>query len=134
MVKSCGDNIRIGSNVRILGWEHLDVEYNISIHDNCYIDATGGLTLENNVSIAHSSSILTTNHGWSDTTLPIKYNPIKKSPVHIKSDVWVGCGCRILNGVTIYSRAVVAAGAVVNKDVEENSVYGGVPAKKIKDI
>lgn len=134
LIKSCGDNIRIGSNVRILGWEKLKMGSNISIHDNCYIDAEGNLEIEDNVSIAHATSILTTEHQWQDTSTPIKYNPLLYKKAIIKKDVWIGCGCRILSGITINERSIVAAGAVVNRDIEGNSLYAGVPAKLIKRI
>ena len=66
--------------------------------------------------------------------MPIKYNPSVCSPIVVNDDVWIGCGCRILAGVEIGDRVVIAAGAVVNKNVERNSLYAGVPAKKIKSI
>ena len=100
----------------------------------CYIDGAGGIEIGNDVSIAHSSSILSTNHTWNDVTVPIKYNKETFSKVTIENDVWIGCGCRILAGVTLHERSVIAAGAVVTSTVESNSVYGGIPAKLIKKI
>ena len=55
-------------------------------------------------------------------------------PVTIGNDVWIGGNCTILPGVTIGNNVVIAAGAVVTKDVPDNCIVGGVPAKKIKDI
>ena len=55
-------------------------------------------------------------------------------PVKIGKNVWIGAHATILPGVTIGDNAIIAAGAVVTKDVEKNAVAGGVPAKKIKDI
>ncbi len=55
-------------------------------------------------------------------------------PVNIGNDVWIGGNCTILPGVTIGNNVVIAAGAVVTKDVPDNSVVGGVPAKVIKQI
>lgn len=134
LVKSCGDNVKIGTNVQILGWEKLSIGTNVSIHSNCYIDAYGEIEIRDNVSIAHNSTILSTNHGWSDLSLPIKYNPMIPEKVIVYDDVWIGCGCRILAGVKIESRSVVAAGAVVNKDVKHRTIVGGIPAKVIKEI
>lgn len=57
-----------------------------------------------------------------------------KKPIIVKDKVWIGAGAMILQGVTVHEGAVIAAGAVVNKDVEAYTVAGGVPAKKIKDI
>lgn len=55
-------------------------------------------------------------------------------PVHIGNDVWIGGNVTILPGVTIENNVVVAAGAVVTKDIPDNTLVCGVPAKKIKDI
>ncbi|GGW22064.1 acyltransferase [Arenibacter certesii] len=134
MLKSCGDNVKIGTNVQILGWNNLQLGNNISIHSNCYIDAYGGIYIGDNVSIAHNTSILSTNHDYKDNKLPIKYNPTLESPVIISQDVWIGCGCRILAGVKINERSIIAAGAVVNKEVKMKTIVGGVPAKLIKQI
>lgn len=134
LIKECGDNIRIGSNVQILGWQGLQLGSNISIHNNCYIDSSGGIVVKDNVSIAHNTSVLSTTHSYEDERQPIKYNKIILDSVNIQSDVWVGCGCRILAGVNIGERSIIAAGAVVNKDVTSKTIVGGVPAKKIKDI
>ena len=92
------------------------------------------LLLGNDISIAHNTSILSSNHTWNDTNIAIKYNKEIFSKVTIKNDVWIGCGVRILAGVTINTRSIVAAGAVVNKTFDEKSLIGGVPAKLIKNI
>lgn len=133
-VKDCGDNIRIGKNVSLLNTQGLVLGNNISIHDNCYIDAAGGIDIGDNVSIAHNSSLISSNHSWEDLNTPIKYNPLIPAKITINEDVWIGCGCRILAGVMISCRTIIAAGAVVNKNMESNSIYGGVPAKLIKKI
>jgi len=106
----------------------------VSVHDNCYFDAYGGLIIGNNVSVAHNSSVLTFDHTWGSSNVPIKYNVVKSGPVSIHDDVWIGCGARILSGVTVKSRSVVAAGAVVTGNFESNVVIGGVPAKVLKRI
>lgn len=59
---------------------------------------------------------------------------MKLAPVEIENDVWIGCGVRIMAGVTIHKRSIVAAGAVVTKDIDSGSLVGGVPAKMIKEI
>ena len=55
-------------------------------------------------------------------------------PIHLGKKVWIGSGAIVLPGVTIGDNSVIAAGSVVTKDVPENSVYGGNPAKLIKKI
>ena len=132
VAKQCGKNVVIKEMVILENVQELVIGNNVSIHPFCYIEALGGVEISDNVAIAHSSSILSVNHTWGVESSPIKYNPIEKKRVLIEEDVWIGCGCRILAGVTVHSHSVVAAGAVVSKDVETNTVVGGVPATLIK--
>jgi len=132
--KSCGDNVFIGSNVTIKNINNLIVGESVSIHSNSYLDCAGGVFIGNNVSIAHNSSIVSFEHSWEETSLAIKYNPTVLKSVTILDDVWVGCGVRILSGASISARVVVAAGSVVKGNVEGNSLYAGVPAKKIREL
>ena len=134
LAKKIGDNVSIGRSVEIKNWEHLTIGSNVSIHKDCYIEAIGGVVIGDDVSIAHASSILSSEHTWEHSDIPIRSNPLKVSPVSIDNDVWIGCGVRILSGVTISSRVVVASGAVVTKSIESNLLVAGVPAIKKKDI
>ncbi|WP_252501998.1 acyltransferase [Sporosarcina sp. Marseille-Q4943] len=130
----CGENIYIGKGVILKNIEHLTLGSNISIHAYNYIDAAGGITIGDNVSIANQSSLISFEHTWEEDNIPIKYNKVKKERIVIQNDIWIGTGCRILSNVTLYRRSIVAAGAVVNKDVLPNTIVGGIPARKIKDI
>lgn len=129
-----GDNLSIGANTIIKNWRNFSCGDNVSIHENCMIDCDGKIKIGDNVSIAHATSLVAANHTWDNILVPIKYNPLIKKGIVIEDDVWIGCGVRILDGVTIKSRSVIAAGAVVNKNIEERSLVGGVPAKLIKRI
>ncbi|MEK0363757.1 acyltransferase [Pseudomonas sp. CBC3] len=133
-VKSFNRNSYIGTHVVLKNIKNMHVGENFSLHDFCYIDAVGNIQIGNNVSIAHGSSLISFNHTWGSTELPIKYNPVKVAPIVIEDDVWIGCGVRIMPGVTIGARSIVAAGSVVVKDVPANTIVGGVPAKVIKKI
>ena len=134
LAKKIGKNVYFGRSIEIIGWKNVTIGSNVSIHKGCYLIAEGGLQIGDNVSIAHSCSLLTTQHSYLDDTDSIRYNEIIMLPLKICNDVWIGCGCRIMAGVTIHNRAVVGAGSVVTKDVPDHSVVVGVPAKKIKDI
>lgn len=128
---ACGDNVMIGRGCEIRGWPGLSFGRNVTLHLNSYIDASGGVTIGNEVSIAHGCSILSFEHTWADLSVPIKYNPLSHQAVEIQDDVWVGCGVRILAGSTVVSRSIVAAGAVVTRGTYGPGVFGGVPAKLI---
>lgn len=134
LAKGCGANVYVGPYVELRCGERLVVGANVSIHRGCLIDATGGVAIGDDVSIAHASTVLSTEHTWDDASTPIKYNPVRLAAVRIENDVWIGCGCRILAGVTIRTRSVVAAGAVVAGDVEGGVVVAGVPARVVKSI
>lgn len=130
----CGRNVSISENVWIYKFKTLSIGDNVSIHQMCYIDAGGGIDIGNNVAIAHSSTVISAEHTYSDLDISIKYNPVILKKTIIEEDVWIGCGARILGGVIIHSHSIVAAGAVVVKDVPTHTIVGGVPAKKIKQI
>ena len=134
LAKNCGKNVVIFPNVFFAHLDKISFGSNVSIHPMTYIDGCGEVTIGDDVSIAHNCSILSTNHQWDDYSVPIKYNKLIKKSVLIKNDVWLGCGVRILAGVTVESRVVIAAGAVVSKNVPGNMIVGGVPAKMIKKI
>jgi len=134
MVNTIGSSVYIARNVTIKNPSLLRIGSNVSIHTSCYIDAAGGCSIGSNVSIAHASSIITFDHTWGESSVPIKYNPITKSDVSIDDDVWIGCGVRIMSGVSIGSRSIVAAGAVVTKDLAPGALYAGIPAKLLKYI
>ena len=85
-----------------------------------------------NVMIGPNTLISTVNHPL--TTMGRRQHLGIAKPVKIGDDVWIGGNVTILPGVTIGNNVVVAAGAVVTKDLTDNALYGGVPARKIKDI
>lgn len=134
-LKKCGTKVYFGNSVYIESPHKLSLGKNISIHHQCTLICSGEIEIHDDVSIAHSSSIVSTNHTWQDLNVAIKYNPVVGEKITIQNDVWIGCGVRILAGVIIPSRSIIAAGAVVTKKLTDTgSLYGGIPAKKIRDI
>jgi acetyltransferase-like isoleucine patch superfamily enzyme len=90
----------------------------------------GGITIEDNVLIGPQVKLVTENHPLD----PATRKGLITKPILIKRNAWVGAGATILPGVTIGENSVVAAGAVVSKDVPENTVVGGIPAKFLKNV
>lgn len=112
----CGINIKLGKNV--------------FINSGCCFQDHAGIEIGEGTLIGHQVVIATINHAQD----PVSRADMFPKPVKIGKNVWIGAHATILPGVTIGDNAIIAAGAVVTKDVEKNAVAGGVPAKKIKDI
>lgn len=103
---------------------------NIFINHACSFLDIGGITLEDDVMIGPKVNLITENHPLD----PKDRKTLLIQPIVIKRNAWIGAGATILPGVTIGENAVVAAGAVVSKDVPDNSIVAGIPAKVVKTI
>lgn len=97
------------------------------INAYCRLDARGGIDIGENVSISNGVIILTADHDMDTADMEGR-----KRKVTIEDYVWIGTRAMIMPGVTIQKGAVVAAGAVVTKDVASFDVVAGVPAKPIR--
>ena len=107
-----GDNTRIGLHNTIIG----------------------PVTIGSHVNLAQGITVTALNHNFSQSDKRIDEQGVSTNQVVIGDDVWIGANATILPGVTIGSHCVVAAGAVVTKDIPDRSVAAGVPAKIIKRI
>lgn len=94
------------------------------------IQDQGGIYIGDNALIGHNVVLATLNHEEN----PQKRGNLIPAPIKIGNDVWIGSNATILAGVTVGDGAIIAAGAVVTKDVGENAVVAGVPARYIRDI
>lgn len=119
IIQTYGGNIIIGENC--------------SINPNTIIYGHGNTIIGRNVLIAGGCMIIPSNHIFLDKKKTINSQGGDDKTIIIKDDVWIAHGCSILAGVTIEEGCVIAAGAVVNKNTDQYSVYGGVPIKKIKE-
>ncbi len=90
------------------------------------------VTIGNNVMVGPNCGIYTVNHPMTATGR--RQYLAKASPVTIGNDVWLGGSVTILPGVTIGNNVVIAAGAVVTKDIPDNTLVAGVPAKPIRQL
>lgn len=98
---------------------------------SCTIGCNESVTIGKNVMIADMVTIRDTNHRFDDISIPMVEQGISTASVIIKDNVWIGYGAAILAGVTVGEGAIVAAGAVVTRDVKDFSIVGGVPARPI---
>ena len=94
----------------------------------------GPVEIGSHVNLAQGITVTALNHNFDNTEKRIDEQGVSTNPVTIEDDVWVGANAVILPGVTIGNHCVVAAGAVVTKDVPPHSLVAGVPAKVIKQI
>ena len=94
----------------------------------------GPVTIGNYVCLAQGILVSALNHNFENTDVRILSQGVTTSPIVIEDDVWIGGNAVITAGVHIGRHSVVAAGAVVTKDVPEYSLVAGVPAKVIRDL
>ncbi|MCX8534230.1 sugar O-acetyltransferase [Chryseobacterium luquanense] len=123
-------NVAVFTPIYINYGKHINIGKNVFINFDCTFLALGGITIEDDVLIGPKVSLITENHPLN----PKDRKGLIGKPILIKKNVWIGANATILPGVTIGENSVVAAGAVVSKDVPNNTVVGGVPAKFIKTI
>ena len=94
----------------------------------------GPVTIGCHVNLAQGITVTALNHNFEDSDKRIDEQGVSTTPVTIEDDIWIGANAVILPGVTIGNHSVVAAGAVVTKNVPPHSLVAGVPAKIIKQI
>ena len=126
-IKHLGNNTAIRRNVDFRSIQHISIGSGCTINKNALLDGRGGLLkIGDNVDIAQDVQIWTLQHDYNSPY----YKTIGK-PVVIENYVWIGSRAIILPGVTIGEGSVVAAGAVVTKNITPYTIVAGVPAKPI---
>lgn len=103
---------------------------NVFINQNCTFMDRGGITLEDRVLIAPRVNLITINH----ILAPQSRRDTESRPIHICKNVWLGTGVTVMPGVTVGENTIIAAGAVVTKDIPPGVIAAGIPAKIIKEI
>ena len=135
------ENISIGAQLYSTGHTFLSAEKgNLVIHDsvalnnNVHVNASlgGDIEIGNHVMIGPNSVLRASDHVFDDPEVPIQFQGHTGGRIVLEDDVWLGANVVVVSGVRIGKGSVVAAGAVVTKDVEAGSVVGGVPARLIK--
>jgi len=131
--------IKAGRHLCLLGPTYLKAVHGGSIeigeqcffNRNCSITSIGNIKIGKHCTFANNLVMVDHDHNiYSDR----KVKPYNVGDIVIGDYVWIGANVTVLKGVTIGDHAVIAAGAVVTSDVEANCIYGGVPARRIKEI
>ena len=110
--------------------KNIAIGRNVFINSGCHFQDQGGIAIGDGALIGHNVVLATVNHALE----PEKRRRNRYAPIRIGENVWIGSNATILPGVTLGDWAVVAAGAVVTKDVPPMTVVGGVPARVLRTI
>lgn len=124
------ENCQFYSGVRIEIGEYGNVE----IGNGTYINRNTLIISENHVSIGRDCKVSWDVIIMDSDIHPLNSETTQTKPVKIEDNVWIGCRCIILKGVTIGKGAVIAAGSVVTKNIPPHTIYGGSPAKEIGHV
>ena len=119
----------VGPYCRIVGDPLVHIGDDFYLNVGCHLH--GDITFGRNVMIGPKTIFWGRDHGMAPGT-PMKSQPHVRAPIVVGDDVWIGAGAIVLKGVNIGSGAVIAAGSIVTKNVPENSIVAGNPAKVIK--
>jgi len=132
LAKECGEKVIIFPNVYFKNIQNISFGTNISIHEMCYLEGYGGISIGNDVAIGHSCSLISSDHEVDYINTSVKDAEIKAGSIFISDDVWLGAGVKVLKGVAIGEHAVVGAGSVVTKDIQKYSIVVGIPARHLR--
>lgn len=137
---SGGGSITIGSHCEIHDYAMiLSYGGDIVIGDHCSVNpftivyGQGGTRIGNGVRIAAHTVIIPANHVRGTDQRPLHQAGLTTRGIDIGDHVWIGAGCRILDGVTIGRHAIVGAGSVVTRSIPGHATAVGVPARVVKD-
>lgn len=115
-----------------IGGNKLSIGKGTFVSYHCFFDLSDKIIIGNSVNIAMRCTFITSSHETGDYTR--RAGNATHRPITIGDGCWIGGNVTVLPGVNIGNGTIIAAGAVVTKDCDSNSVYAGVPAKKIKRL
>lgn len=134
-----GNNVGIGAYSRLIistsfnnVGKYIKIGNNVGIGEYAYLGGGGGLEIGDDCIIGQYLSCHPENHNFDDSSKLIREQGVTRQGIKIGKNCWIGSKVTVLDGVTVGDNCVIAAGAVITKDMPANSVIGGVPAKVIK--
>lgn len=127
-----GRGVVIYPGVWIMPGRGLIVGDHVDLSKDVLITTSGGVTIGDRALVGYRTQILSANHSIPPAGLPIPISGDVYAPVTIERDTWIGANCIVLPGVRIGVGAIIGAGSVVTKDIPDNAIAVGVPARVIK--
>lgn len=128
LLRAFGAKIGKGFNVIIKSPWNLVIGDDWWLGENCWIDNLDKVVIGSNVCILQGALVLTGNHDYTISSMPYRNAPIK-----IEDGAWIGAKTTVCPGVTVHRNAILTVGSVATKDMEENGIYQGNPAVKIRE-
>lgn len=126
----CGRNFQLGRNVSLLNSETLQVGHDVYIAQGAWLDAMGGLSLEDEVIISPFVVMSSVHHVFKNGSA--RFGGSSAAPISVGRGTWIASHCTVKAGVRIGSGCLVAANSAVVKDIPDGQMAGGVPAKVIR--
>lgn len=123
---------RVRDGVTIYYPYRIEIGTDVTLNEFIYISGYGNVKIGNGVRIGSSTTIISSDHDFREIGVSVKDQTLIPGEVQIDDNVWIGTNVTILKGVHIHKNSIIAACSLVNKDVPENSIVGGVPAKVLK--
>ena len=134
-----GNNVSIGAFSRVIVSTSLNdigdkivIGNNVGIGEFAYLGGAGGLEIGDECIVGQYLSCHPENHNYDNITISIRHQGVSRKGIKIGKNCWIGSKVTILDGVEIGAGSIIAAGSVVTKSFDENSIIGGVPAKLLK--
>lgn len=122
-----GRGLYIKPGVLIKSPWNLSIGENCWIGENAWIDNLDKVKIGNNVCISQGALLLTGNHDYTISSMPYR-----NAPIVIEDGAWIGAKATVCPGVKVGKNAILTVGSVATKDLEENGIYQGNPAVKIR--
>ena len=129
MFDRCGSNVDVGRKISFSS--KISIGDNSGIGDEAYF--IGPVVIGSDVMMGARCAFIGSTHGFERIDIPMRQQNGVEEEIHIEDDVWIGYGATILGGVSVGRGSIIAAGAVVTKDVKPFTIVGGVPASVIKE-
>jgi maltose O-acetyltransferase len=122
----------INAHVALAGTSRLEIGVRSFVNEGTYFDLAAPTTIGNDCAVGYQVMFVTATHAPGRSSR--RAGPPEARPISVGDGTWIGARATILPGVTIGTGCIIAAGSVVTKDCEPNTLYGGVPARRIRAL